>query len=51
MCVAGDGGSSMAIAYQIEGEGVRVRYAGGKHRRGEYWINSYLIFKSDKPRQ
>ncbi len=49
-CVAGDGGSSIAIAHRTEGDGVKTKYAGTKHRRGHYWINTYLMFKSTKPR-
>ena len=50
LCVAGDGGSSTACAHRIEGDSTRVKYAGDKHRPGHYWINTYVGFKSDKPR-
>jgi hypothetical protein len=50
LCVAGDGGSSTAIAHRIEGDSTRVKFAGGKHYAGHYWINTYVGFKSDKPR-
>jgi hypothetical protein len=50
LCVAGDGGSSTAIAHRIEGDSTRVKFAGGKHYPGHYWINTYVGFKSDKPR-
>jgi len=50
ICVAGDGGSSTAIAYRTEGASTRVLYAGDKHYPGHYWINTYITFKSDKPR-
>lgn len=51
ICVAGDGGSSTAIAYRTEGANTRVGYAGDKHYPGHYWINTYIGFLSDKPRQ
>lgn len=50
LCVAGDGGSSSAIAHRIEGDSTQVKFAGGKHYPGHYWINTYVGFKSDKPR-
>jgi hypothetical protein len=50
ICVAGDGGSSTAIAYRTEGVNTRVGYAGDKHYPGHYWINTYVGFLSDKPR-
>jgi hypothetical protein len=50
LCVAGDGGSSTAVAHRVEGDSTRVKYAGDKHRSGHYWINTYVGFKSDKPR-
>jgi len=50
VCVAGDGGSSTACAHRVEGAATRVRYAGSKHYPDHYWINTYIGFKSDKPR-
>ena len=50
LCVAGDGGSSTAVAHRIEGDSTRVKFAGEKHYPGHYWINTYVGFKSDKPR-
>ncbi len=54
LCVAGDGGSSTACAQRIEGDSTRVKFAGTKHYPsndfGHYWINTYVGFKSDKPR-
>ena len=55
LCVAGDGGSSTACAHRIEGDTTRVNYAGSKHYASKefmkYWINTYVGFKSEKPRQ
>ncbi len=51
LCIAGDGGGSTAIAHRVEGTGVEVKYAGDKHRPDSYRINTYLAFKSDKPRE
>ncbi len=50
MMVADDGGSSTAIAHRIEGGAVSVKFAGDKHDGSSYWINTYLGFKSEKPR-
>ena len=57
MCVAGDGGSSSAFAYRLEGGPVAVRLKGSKHEpnamfqgQGRYWINTYLAFQSELPR-
>ena len=50
LCVAGDGGTSNATAHRIEGDITRVRFAGTKHYPGHYWVNTYVGFKSDKPR-
>jgi hypothetical protein len=50
LCVAGDGGSSTACAHRIEGDSTRVKFAGRKHYPKHYWINTYVGFKSDKPR-
>lgn len=54
-CVSGDGGSSLALAYRLEGEALKVRTAGSKHIkkisvRGNYYINTYLLFSTQKTR-
>lgn len=50
LCVAGNGGGSTAVAHRIEGGATRVRYAGDKHDGRSYWVNTYIGFKSSKPR-
>lgn len=56
-CIAGDGGTSTAIAYKLEGGGLEVKRAGTKHfrtggkvipKRGDYFINTYLLFSAEK---
>lgn len=54
-CVSGDGGSSLGLAYKLEGEALKVRTAGSKHIkkisiRGNYYINTYLLFSTQKTR-
>lgn len=54
-CIAGDGGSSLGLAYKLDGEALKVRTAGSKHVkkmsiRGSYYINTYLLFDVQQPR-
>lgn len=58
-CIAGDGGTSLALSYKIESEPLKVRIAGKKHHKpsgiqnfqtGSYYINTYLVFETKKPR-
>ncbi len=54
-CVSGDGGSSLGLAYKLEGGTLKVRTAGSKHIkkisiRGNYYINTYLLFSTQKTR-
>lgn len=59
-CIYGDGGSSLALAYKVTGSNLAVRLKGEKHvlstasgpfrNRGDYFINTYILFKSQNPR-
>ncbi len=58
-CIAGDGGSSLALAYRLDVNPLKVYIAGAKHfktppseylQQGNYFINTYLAFKTEKPR-
>jgi hypothetical protein len=57
-CIAGDGGSSLGLAYKLEGEALKVELAGSKHSQtggllpsqGDYYINTYLLFSTQKTR-
>ena len=49
-CIAGDGGSSICAAYGLIGEPLKTRMRGGKHDGSNYYINTYLGFKTSRPR-
>ena len=58
-CIAGDGGSSLGLAYRLDAEPLQVRTEGTKHRvtggrfqrqQGDYFINTYLLFSTQKTR-
>jgi hypothetical protein len=59
-CIAGDGGSSLGLSYKIENGAFMTKTKGEKHfystatgalrNRGDYFINTYLLFKSTNPR-
>jgi hypothetical protein len=57
-CLYGDGGSSLALAYTIGSGPLVTKLKGSKHtlstavlpQQGDYFINTYLLFKSTKPR-
>ena len=47
-----DGGSSVALAHRNESDVLTTRCKGAKHTSSpfNYWVNTYLMFKSTKPR-
>jgi hypothetical protein len=57
-CIYGDGGSSLGLAYKITSGTLSTRLKGSKHilstsfipQQGDYFINTYLAFKSQNPR-
>ncbi len=57
-CIYGDGGSSLGLAYRVASSPFMTKLKGSKHtystgfvpQAGDYFINTYLLFKSSNPR-
>ena len=57
-CIYGDGGSSLGLAYKVASSPFMTKLKGSKHtystgivpQAGDYFINTYLLFKSSNPR-